>query len=91
MNKLKLNYWIDIGLAITFLSAFITGIVKWPGLIRLFGITHRSLPMVQITFIHDWTGLIMGILVFIHLALHWNWIVCVTKRIFQGDKKECKS
>jgi hypothetical protein len=90
MNKLKLNYWIDVGLATTFVAVFITGIIKWPGQIRLFGISHRNLPMINITLIHDWSGLIMGILVFIHLVLHWNWIVCVTKKIFKGDNKICK-
>ena len=90
MNKLKINYWIDIGLVITFFSSLITGLIKWPALVRWFGLSHRSLPMTKITIIHDWTGLIMGLLVLVHLALHWKYIVCVTRSIIKGGDKECK-
>ena len=90
MNKLKIDYWIDVGLAITFLSAFITGLLKWPSLIRFFGLTHRNLPWAEITFVHDWSGLIMGLLVFIHLLFHWKWIVCVTKNILKKGDKKCQ-
>ena len=86
MNKIKVNYWIDVCLAITFLLVFITGIFKWPGLITKFGISYSDLPMRTFTFIHDWSGLIMGLLVLIHLILHWNWIVSVTKSMIRGKK-----
>ncbi|MDD3176041.1 MAG: DUF4405 domain-containing protein [Candidatus Nanoarchaeia archaeon] len=82
MNKLKLNYWIDVGLAITFILTFITGIIKWPSFYQLVS----TWPLKQITFIHDWSGLVMSILIFIHLILHWNWIVVVTKSTFKGKK-----
>lgn len=82
MERPKLNYWIDVGLAITFLLAFITGIIKWPALNL-----HKILMNFQIiSFIHDWAGLIMSILVFIHLILHWNWIKAMSKQIFCKKK-----
>ena len=83
MNKTKLNYWIDIGLAISFLICFITGLIKWPGLIKLIGTsTYKILYVKNISLLHDWSGLIMGILVLTHLVLHWKWIVSVTKSTF---------
>ncbi len=36
--------------------------------------------------IHEWFGILLVILVVIHLVLHWNWIVCMTKSFFQTDK-----
>ena len=83
MNKIKLNYWIDFGLVISFLICFITGLIKWPGLIRLIGAsTHKILYIKNISLLHDWSGLIMGMLVLAHLILHWRWIVSTTKNIF---------
>ena len=83
MDKLKLNYWVDVGLAISFFICFITGLIKWPGLIKLIGTSaYKTLHIKNISVLHDWSGLIMGILVLIHLGLHWKWIVVATKSIF---------
>ena len=88
MNKAKLNYWIDIGLAISFFICFITGLIKWPGLIKIIGTSaYRTLHVRNISMLHDWSGLIMGLLVLIHLALHWKWIVCMTKDMVFRKKK----
>lgn len=92
MNRTKLNYWIDIGLALSFLTCFITGLIKWHGLIRIIGTSaYKTLHFTNISLIHDWSGLIMGVLVLIHLGLHWKWIVAVTKSIFKRGEKGCKS
>ena len=83
MNKIKLNYWIDIGLTISFLICLFTGLIKWPGLIKLIGTSaYKILHVKNISLLHDWSGLIMGILVLTHLVLHWRWIVSVTKSTF---------
>ena len=85
MDKLKLNYFVDVGLAISFFICFITGLIKWPGLIKIIGISaYRVLHVGNISMLHDWSGLIMGLLVLVHLVLHWGWIVSVTKSIFRS-------
>ncbi len=33
MDKIKLKYFVDIGLLITFIISFATGIIKFPGII----------------------------------------------------------
>jgi len=84
MNRTKLNYFIDIGLAISFFICFITGLIKWPGLIKIIGVSaYKVLHVKNISILHDWSGLIMGLLVLVHLALHWKWLVCVTKSMFK--------
>lgn len=89
MNKAKMNYFIDIGLGVSFFVCFITGLIKWPGLIKLIGTaTYRNLNSKSISMLHDFSGLAMGILVIIHLILHWKWIVYMTKHIFSPQKKE---
>ncbi len=89
MNRTKLNYWIDVGLAISFLICFVTGLIKWPGLIKVIGVSaYKVLTFNNISRMHDVSGLFMGLLVLIHLALHWKWIVTVTKSIFKRGKKD---
>jgi len=91
MNRTKINYWIDVGLAISFFTCFITGLIKWPGLIKIIGTSaYKILHFRNISLLHDWAGLVMGLLVFVHLILHWKWIVAVTKSIFGRGKKECR-
>ncbi len=87
MNRGKLNYFIDIGLAISFLLVFVTGIFKFPLWKHYFFFVYDSISPRTISAIHDWSGLVMGILVLVHLALHWNWIVAMTKQIFGRKKK----
>lgn len=78
MDKIKLNYIVNIGLLISFLVVLVTAILKWPGLIR-----KSTLPITNISFLHDWSGVVMTALVLIHLILNWNWIVAVTKKYFK--------
>lgn len=87
MNKARINYWIDVGLIITFILSALTGLVKWPGLFRLTGIRHSALPMREISLVHDWSGLVMILLVLAHLLLHLNWIIIMTKTLFNNKKR----
>jgi len=83
MNRTKLNYWIDVGLAMSFFACFITGLIKWPGLVKMIGVpAYKALHVSGISLVHDWSGIIMGALIFVHLALQWKWIVAVTKKVF---------
>ena len=80
MRKDTINWLVDIGLIITFILVAVTGIIKFPGLLSTFGIGYGNLPKAEVSMLHDWSGIAMAVLVIIHLALHWNWIVVTTKR-----------
>ena len=87
MNNLKVNCWVNIGLMISFLVCFVTGLIKWPGLIKIIGTSwYGVLHVRNISLLHDWSGLIMGLLVLFHLVLNWNWMVMVTKKIFKRNE-----
>ena len=86
MHRAQIKYIVDVGLAVSFLLCFITGVIKFPGFIRAIGFTHRVLPMRDLTLIHDWTGILMGLLVAVHLILNYRWIITMTRQIF-GKKR----
>jgi cytochrome b subunit of formate dehydrogenase len=87
MNRSKLNYWVDIGLLITFLLSAITGIFKFPMWTNFFGFIFQIIPHRLLSKIHDWSGLVMVLLVLVHLIMHWRWIVAMTKNIFKRGNK----
>jgi hypothetical protein len=84
LNRQFVKYFISIGLLISSFLVGVTGIFKYPGILleleqyfQLSGI---------FTTIHDWSGLVMGILVLIHLMLNWRWLVGFTRRIMKSYK-----
>ena len=91
MARPGINYTIAILLLITFLSSATTGILKFRPLMRLTGIPLQNLPMGTISSIHDWSGIILVLLILLHIILHWNWIICMTKKMLKkGGKCETK-
>lgn len=83
MKKTTIKYIVDILLLISFLVCFITGLIKWPGLINLIGVkAWRVLHFHGISNIHDFSGLIMGLLVIVHIVLNWKFLVAMTKKTF---------
>jgi len=70
MNKPLLNYFIDLGMAVSFVLVAVTGILKLPAL------NGRTRDFMLL---HDWSGIVLAVFVLLHLILHWNWIKCMTK------------
>jgi hypothetical protein len=86
IKKSTLKYYIDLGLLITFTSTFVTGIIKFSPLTNVLGINPRTLPMGDISFIHDWGAMAMGMLIMSHLILNWTWITNMTKKRLKNVK-----
>lgn len=84
MNKNELNYWIDIGLVISFFICFVTGVIKFRDLWLKLGIDSSNLYFKSINSLHDLSGMILGMLVIIHLILHWKWLIVMTKKRIKG-------
>ena len=75
MNKAKINYFIDIPLALSFMINAGTGILKMYG---WFGTQPRD----YIT-LHDYSGMIFVILGITHLAMHYKFYIEMTKNVFR--------
>ena len=89
MNKAKLNYLLDVVIGLAFLLSGATGIAfllmgsggyqggRNPGFATaLFGISRATWSD-----LHTWTSLVMIAGIAVHIVLHWEWIVCLTKKM----------
>ena len=91
MEKSKINYIVDVLMAISFFVAAITGLVMFfflPSGVQRGGY-QEFLGIIKHIWvdIHNWAGIILIILVIIHLILHWNWVVFMTINICSKSKK----
>ena len=83
MNKSKINYWIDVLAGISFVIVAITGLVlffKFPSGQGTGSLSLWNLTKFQWTNLHNYSGIILIIIVLLHLILHWRWIVVMTKK-----------
>lgn len=87
MNKVKLNYFIDVLMAVIFIITAVTGLIIFlflPSGIRQGNYqTFLGILKGNWIFIHDWSGIILIVLVVLHFILHWNWMIHITKSIFK--------
>jgi len=91
MNRLKINYIIDFLALVCFFVSSFTGLIIFiflPSGIRRGGFQEFMGITKEIwNFFHIWSSILFIVLVVIHLILHWDWIVSMTKNIFGGGKK----
>jgi len=92
MGKSKTNYFVDLLMLIFFVINAITGLIIFfflpTGVKR--GSYQEFLGIIKQNWVHlhNWSGLILLLLVVIHLILHWNWIVSMTKSLIQKKNKK---
>lgn len=89
MNKLKLNYLLDTVIALGFLLSGATGVAfllmgeggyqggRNPGL----GTALLGLSRGTWSDLHTLASVVMIAGIVVHVALHWKWIACVTKKM----------
>lgn len=88
--KAKLNYLLDALIGLAFLISAGTGVLflflgsggYQGGANAAYGGTFLSLSRWVWSDLHTWASLIMIAGALLHVALHWKWIVCVTRLVF---------
>ncbi|WP_292369380.1 DUF4405 domain-containing protein [Methanoregula sp. UBA64] len=85
---IKIKWLTDLLLGISFVICMVTGLLKYSVLLQLTGLNNVVLPSALFTDLHDWSGLLMGFFVFLHLLLNRRWIIITTKKILVGDRAE---
>jgi len=97
--KIKLKIFVDILLLISGLFSAVTGIVlllspSGAGMHRglktgelISGLTSRG----YIKILHDWSSIILILLIVFHLILNWSTILCYIKITYRNIIKQSKS
>lgn len=89
-SKVRVNYALDAVIAFAFVLAGLSGLAFMVmgsggyqgGRNPAFQTALLGLSRSTLSDVHALSGLVMTIGVLVHLAFHWDWIVCVTKRVF---------
>jgi biotin transporter BioY len=89
MNKAKLNYLLDVVIGLAFLLSGVTGVAfllmgsggyqggRNPGYAAaLLGLSRETWSD-----LHTLASVVMIAGIVVHIALHWKWIVCLTKKM----------
>jgi hypothetical protein len=93
--KPKINFVLDVAIFILFVVALLSGLLLddaySSGGVQMrrghgggdSGETYTVLGVDRhaMDAVHTWSSLLAGVLVVVHLALHWKWLVCQGKRM----------
>ncbi len=88
MKKNTINYIVDWIAFLIFLVTFITGIMRFSAILSFIIINIGPVNVNLLNSIHRWSGVITGIMILIHLILHWRWVKNNTKILFRGKKNK---
>jgi cytochrome b subunit of formate dehydrogenase len=94
MSKAKMNYLLDAVIALAFVLSAVTGLAFMAmgsggfqgGRNAGFETVFLGVSRTAWSDLHTWGSLIMIAGVVIHLVLHWQWIVCMTKKMVRRPK-----
>ena len=89
MKKTTINYIIDIIIGLGFLAAVVTGVFLLFNTSGGYQGGRNPQYFIHAIWIdiHTWSSIIMTVGVTAHLILHWNWMVCMTRKLFSQKKK----
>jgi hypothetical protein len=73
-----LSYIIKLGLIISSSLMGVTGILKFPGLLVQWGLYYELSGI--LTIIHDWSGVVMGLIALLHVIFNWRRLYGYTRR-----------
>jgi hypothetical protein len=81
-----MNYWVDVGIGFAGIISALSGLVfLLPGDLAsgVLGISYQTWNAV-----HTWSSLAAIVGVGAHMALHWNWMVAMTKQMLSPSRRQ---
>ncbi len=87
MKKNTINYIVDWVAFLFFLITLITGLMRFSVILSFIIINIGPIDVNLLNFVHRWSGAIMGVMILIHVILHWRWVKNNTKSLFRSKKK----
>ena len=95
MSKAKINYWVDLVIGIAFVLSALSGMVLFfapsgyqGGRNVYYGQQVLLLTTHTWDTIHTWGSIAMIAGVGAHLMLHWDWMICMTRRMLTRKRIE---
>ncbi|MDK2892784.1 DUF4405 domain-containing protein [Methanohalophilus sp.] len=92
VNRAKLNYLVDIAILLLFIIVAITGFYMYlfipSGVPQGRYQVYMGLTKATWTLIHNRTSIMLTIAVFVHIVLHYKWMMCMTG-VYFGKSREC--
>lgn len=94
MKKANINYIVDVLMTLSLLVVGVTGVIiffffesgiRQGGYLTFFGITKNIW-----SFYHEYLGLFMVFIMVVHFLLHWNWMICMTKKFVSKKSDKCE-
>lgn len=80
INKATINYILNWSIFLIGLLNFITGVMRFSKILGFIVIRMGPIDTNLLNTIHRWSGLAVGILILVHIILHWRWIVAMSKK-----------
>lgn len=74
-----MKFYLDVGMTSLFILCLGTGIAKFTPITRFLAL--KSAAIAPITLVHDWSGIVLGVCILLHLAFNWKWMVAMTRKI----------
>jgi hypothetical protein len=98
-NKARINYWVNIAIALGFLVSVVSGVALLfmpsggfqGGRNAVYARDVLSMSRYLWKDIHTWSSMVAAAGAFLHVVLHWNWIVCMTKNMFTSSRTSVSS
>ena len=97
MSKVRMLYAVVAASFVTFLVEAVSGFVLWlvlpsglgGGRGRGGGFSTESFIFDRHTWldIHDWAAVVLVVLIAVHVAMHWKWIMRTTRSLFRGSRR----
>lgn len=91
LNKARINYYVDIIIGISFIMVALSGMILFfagsggyqGGRNPRYAQEVLGVSRLLWKDLHNWGGIVMLGGVFLHLVLHWKWMVCMTRNLFK--------
>lgn len=90
MDRALPRYVIDLGLIVSFVVCFVTGILKFPSILHLVWGGQRLIVLEPLTVAHDYSGIFLGLFVLAHLVFNYRWIIETTRRFLSTPESRSK-
>ena len=93
-RQARLNFSLNILLFVAFVLVSLSGLLVWlvlpgggyrGGRNPFFNATWLGLTRHDWNELHLWAGLAMIVIIAVHLALHWRWLICAARRYARVD------